>query len=635
MTADPKAPGAAAVYLNVEQITNDPFHSMSSYARIKVLEEKGKELATVEVPYLYGKTQITDIQARTIHADGTVVPLVVKPEDLLIFKKATKDGDFQVNRKVFNLPSVEVGSILEYFYSVRYDDRHASFPTWDIQKPYFVHKAHYSFTPFKGFMRDSADATGRYLIDEHGRALNMLHWWTRLPQGVDLKRDGFGRFTLDITDVPPAPKEEWMPPIRSLLYRVLFYYKFASDNQNYWVDETKLWSKDVDQFAEPTKAIHQAVNGLIAPSDSELDKAKKLYKAVQALDNTDFSRKKSAPEMKQLKLREVKRAEDTWAEKSGSKRDMALLYLAMLRAAGLTAYDMRLVNREKGIFDVGYLNFGQLDDDVVILAIGGQEILLDPGEKMCPFQTLHWSHSAASGARQSPDAHYASTTPLQDYKSNGLLRIGDLTLDAQGAITGALRFVFSGQEALRWRQEALKSDSDELNKQFDRWLTKLVPDGVEAHIDHFLSIDDPEANLIAVVNLRGSLGTTTAKHLFLPAFLFESRGGHPFVDQEKRLEAVDMHFAGQDKEQITYHLPAGFSVESVPQDSKITWPEQAVLVSRSVSAAGQITIARTLVRAFTIARPEEYQDLRGFYQKVAAADQQQLVLTLPPAAKGN
>jgi len=42
MTADPKAPGAAAVYLNVEEITSDQLHFQSFYARIKILTEKGK-----------------------------------------------------------------------------------------------------------------------------------------------------------------------------------------------------------------------------------------------------------------------------------------------------------------------------------------------------------------------------------------------------------------------------------------------------------------------------------------------------------------------------------------------------------------------------------------------------------------
>src|ERR1035437_7537020 len=66
MTADPKAPGAAAVYLNIEEIANDPLHYQSFYARIKVLTEKGKNLATVEVPYLRGNFKISDIKARTI-----------------------------------------------------------------------------------------------------------------------------------------------------------------------------------------------------------------------------------------------------------------------------------------------------------------------------------------------------------------------------------------------------------------------------------------------------------------------------------------------------------------------------------------------------------------------------------------
>jgi hypothetical protein len=49
-----------------------------------------------------------------------------------------------------------------------------------------------------------------------------------------------------------------------------------------------------------------------------------------------------------------------------------------------------------------------------------------------------------------------------------------------------------------------------------------------------------------------------------------------------------------------------------------------------------VVVSRTLARAFTQAKPEEYQDLRGFYQKVAASDQQQLVLTaVSVAAKGN
>ena len=137
-----------------------------------------------------------------------------------------------------------------------------------------------------------------------------------------------------------------MPPTESFLYKVLFYYKAAGTAQEFWINEGKLWSKDVDKFAEPSSKIKEAVAGLVAPGDSEPDKAKKLYAAVEALDNTDYSRRKTATEMKQLKFKEAKHAEDTWAQKSGTSEDIAMLYLAMLRAAGLTAYAVKVVDHD-------------------------------------------------------------------------------------------------------------------------------------------------------------------------------------------------------------------------------------------------------------------------------------------------
>jgi hypothetical protein len=87
-----------------------------------------------------------------------------------------------------------------------------------------------------------------------------------------------------------------------------------------------------------------------------------------------------------------------------------------------------------------------------------------------------------------------------------------------------------------------------------------------------------------------------------------------------------MHYGDLVSDQVTYHLPAGISVEGAPQDTKVSWPDYALFIEKTVPGPGQITIARAFVRSFTTAKPEEYQDLRGFYQKVAAADQAQLVL---------
>jgi hypothetical protein len=635
MTDDPKAPGAAAVYLNVEEITDDYIHFHSFHARIKVLSEKGKELATVEIPYEHNDYRIRNIKARTIHSDGAVILLVGKPEDLMVSKTTDKSHEtMQFNRKVFTLPSVEVGSILEYSYDLEYGDHSYSSPHWEIQRPYFVHKAHYAFIPAEEF-RGNTSRISSNMFDEHGKMAHSLTGWAILPTGVSVKTDSLGYYSVDLTDIPPQPDEEWMPPIKSILYKVYFYYLSAYDTKDFWITNAKDWSKDVDRFAEPSKSIKEAVAGLVSPADSDLDKAKKLYTAVQALDNTDYSRKKTESEMKQLKINEAKHAQDTWAQKSGTSEDIAMLYLAMLRAAGLTAYAIKVVDRDKGIFDITYLTMSQFDDTLVILSSGGKEIFLDPGEKMCPFQAVNWKHSGTSGIRQSAGAQGVANTPELPYPDNKITRIGDVTLDANGALTGIFRFDLTGQEALYWRQLALTNDETELKKLFEKSLESIFPEGIEAHLDHFNGLSDPNQKLIASIKAQGSYGAATSKRLILPAFFFETRGSHPFVAQEKRLTPVDMHYGDVVTGQVTYHLPDGFSAEGAPQNANISWPQHANLITKSISAPGSITIIRSLARAFTFAKPEEYQDLRAFYQKVAASDQAQLVLTHAPTDKGS
>jgi len=163
-------------------------------------------------------------------------------------------------------------------------------------------------------------------------------------------------------------------------------------------------------------------------------------------------------------LKATKRAEDTWNQKSGSGEDLALLYLALLRGAGLTAYPMKVVDREKGLFNTNYLSWYQLNDTVVILNTGGQDIVLDPAEKMCPFQLVHWRHSGAGGIRQQAKGIEPWATPLLPYSANNIVRRAELTLGADGQVTGKLKFAMTGQDALHWRQNALRVDEDTQKK---------------------------------------------------------------------------------------------------------------------------------------------------------------------------
>lgn len=649
MTSDPKYPGVAAIYLNREEIEEDDEHYRSVYVRVKILTEKGKELATV--PLLYAQTftfsgkahdrdeqnrtrdvanmrghmEIAALSGRTIHPDGTVIPLTTTPADLM----AAKQGQDQLNRYTFTLPNVEVGSIIEYYYQLRYD-RFYEPPYWQIQQQYPVRKAHYRYIPpsmFRpGLTSNDAGLGGSYMIDAHGQILNDMRAVAKLPEGKTIQADTQGRFILDLSDIPPIPDEALTPPLDEQIDYIMFYYGPSSLPKEYWHSEMQYWQKDVNQYTAASAAINQAVADTVGPSDTPLDKAKKLYALVQKLDNTDFT---GQAEMIRFNNGQVPagNVDKVLADKKGDGKEIAFLYLALAKAAGLDARAVRISSRNRHLFDTGYLNPGQFDSILIGLNLGGSEIDLDPAVKMAPFQTLTWQHTGAGGLAVSQDGKVDPVlTPLAAFKDNNTVHIGKLSIDAQGAVTGALKVGFTGQQALNWRHRALRSGPEKVKTELENAIARQVPDGVQVHIDHIAGLDDPNVQLVAVVQVSGTLGSPAGHKLILPRFFFETKEAAPFPAEDNRVLPVDVHYAEQEQEQITYVLPAGYTLAGKPDDNKLVWETNASYQTKTVSDATSITTLRILARAFTLLDAKDYSGLHDFFQKVATNDQQQLVL---------
>jgi hypothetical protein len=501
-----------------------------------------------------------------------------------------------------------------------------SSPTWDVQQPYYVHKAHYFFQPSPRL---------EYITNGHGDAANRLMYGVIGPKEVKIVTDATGRYTYDISDVPPFPSDDWMPPLNSIHWRVEFYYTGYTSGGEFWQKEGKRWAKETDHFAAPSKALKEAVSKIVAPADTDAQKARKIYEEVMKLDNTDFTREKSSAERKAEKLKQIKDAEDVWNQKSGSSDNIALLFVALARAAGLHAYPMQVVNRNRALFDPNFLSLSQLDDYIAAVTLDGKDVLLDPGEKMCPFGALHWKHSYASGLRLTDNGPVGATTPNVPYTASTISRVANLSIDPSGNVKGTARFIFTGQEALHWRQLALKNDEAEVKKQFIESIHADLPDGVQAEFDHFLGLDEYNSNLMAFVTVSGGLGTATGKHFFLPEQFFEAHAKHPFVAQDKRTTPIDVHYPRMETDNVTYHLPSEIAVEIPPAPGAISWPDHAVLKVSADAKGNDVTVARTAAFNFTLLPAKDYGDLHDFFQKVATADQQQLVLTRSQTAKGN
>jgi len=614
MTADPKAPGAAAVYLYREAITDDTNHFVSFYARIKVLTEKGKELATVTLPYQHGVDKVTEVEGRTIHSDGSIVPLTAKPDDITDFKAKR----FQVNTVVFSLPDVQVGSILEYRLKIRTPSGRVSEPNWDLQAEQFVHKEHFEFRALSGVQ----------VVDSGGKVLENVMWTDHLPPGVKVNFDAAkNSYSLDASDLPAMPDEDWMGPTNALLWRVRFYYINTANTNYFWATKAKEWNSAVDQFTTPTSLLTKIAGELVTGTRGDSEKAQKLYAAVQKLDNTRFSRTKSETERKNEKIKEVRNAEDVWNQHSGTDDQITQLYIALCRAAGLKVFAARVVNRSRAVFDKNFLSTRQLDDFLAIVVVDGQEVFLDPGQKMCPFGSLIWGHQLAGGLRMAIDGPILFTTPGATFRTAKVQRIADLAVDASGSVSGSVSVVMNGPEALHWRQLSLENDPDEVKKQFKEAIKELLPEGITAEFDHFAGIEDYASSLVGSFKISGTLGAVTGKHIILPGLFFESRAKHPFVAQAKRETPIDVHFPRVEEDDVTYHLPAGYALETPPTIEGAGWGGHALMSTTFTTTKDSVRALRSMIYIFTVLEPGEYPDLHDFFLKVATADQAQLVLT--------
>jgi hypothetical protein len=254
---------------------------------------------------------------------------------------------------------------------------------------------------------------------------------------------------------------------------------------------------------------------------------------------------------------------------------------------------------------------------------------------MCPFGLLQWKHTFASGLRLTDNGTTAATTPMGPYTATAFDRVADLQIDDSGGIKGTVRFILTGQDALRWRQLSIRNDETEVKKQFNEVVRGYMPDGVQADFNHFIALPDYNSNLIATVDVSGNIGTATGKHFFLPGLFFEAHTRHPFVAQDKRTILVDVHYPKMENDQVTYHLPAGFAVETAPEAADISWPSHAVFKVKATVTGNDVTVLRAVAFNFSVLPSKDYGDLHDFYQKVATTDQEQLVLTRSQVAKGN
>src|SRR5437588_8499436 len=226
-------PGAPAVQLYYADFRDDNYRYEFIYHSIKVLADAGRRYANVVIPVPKG-CLLADLQARTIHPDGTIIPFAGRPYDKLLINH----HDDKIMAKSFVVPDVTVGSIVEYKYRLTcnlvFHDQ-----VWMVQHDLYTLKESFWLRPYKGPL------STKTVADEPG----LSYVYSNMPAGVQPKNTGAG-IELNLENMPAFKPEKYMPPASNFIAQVRFYYggHEVESPDVFWRDQGKEWYARADRF---------------------------------------------------------------------------------------------------------------------------------------------------------------------------------------------------------------------------------------------------------------------------------------------------------------------------------------------------------------------------------------------------
>ena len=606
---NPASPGAHAMILYREDVINAKAAWDDEYLRYKIFTQEGvSELADVSIPFNPAEGRIQDVRARTIQPDGRVENFDGKVYE----KTVVKLGGLKFLAKTFTLPDVKPGSIIEYRYRTQRDPMYVWSIGWTVQEDYYTRLGRFAIFPDRDY------------------GVPPLYYRVYGLGGQGPKQQPDGSLALEVRELKGLDVEDYMPPDKALRARVSFFYKDISAAANesaeqFWRRIAKGWAEKVDSFVNKKGALQAEVGRITSASDTPEVKVQKIFARVREIRNLAFEEEKSKKEAHQEKIKDNSNVEDVLKRGYGSSRDINYLFIGLLRAAGFSANEVRIAERNDTAFTPELQDTRQLTTDVVWLRAGDKEMYLDPASKFQPYGMLPWEETATSGVKLSKDGAEMVSTPVPTSMDATWVRHADLSLNEDGIAVGKLQVDYTGQFAASWRMDERNDDEAGRKKAFSNAVLAWLPSGSGFEVTTITNWDKltEPLRVEGTVTIPG-LGSAIGHRMLVPATIFHEGYSTAFVTA-KRVNMVYFRYPFEEFDDMTFHAPAGFKIETVPEEKKIN--PGAVSYEIAGTQVGNAAEVKRHLRVNAILVPvENYPGLRAFFAGVKTNDDAQIVL---------
>ncbi|MFA7677175.1 MAG: DUF3857 domain-containing protein, partial [Candidatus Omnitrophota bacterium] len=389
----------AALMLLVDEetrITKENTSVSSIHVVEKVLKERGKNLAEVEVGYDSTYQRVELEFARTITADGRV--MYAGGENIRDVSRYLNFPLYSNSRAfIVSMPSVDVGAIIEYklkiYSSKLVNEKDFSF-IYRLREAYPIFKASFRLVVpqeiqvrFKFFNQNYAKETNLEPVLSQDADDNIYSW--------------------EFKEVKSIIPEYAMPP-ESMVNPAFAVSSFSSWDQIYtW------WKSLYKEKLVLGKDAIAAVKDLIKDKVDDYQKAKSIYEFVAqniryvAIEYGDSGY-------------EPHSAQEVFTNRYGDCKDQAILLTAMLKKAGLLAYPVLIPTRQVYPAQESFpsLNFNHA---ICAVKVADELIFMDPTAETTSFSRIPFSDQDRKVLVFFDDAWKMLVTPQS---SNNAIRYG-------------------------------------------------------------------------------------------------------------------------------------------------------------------------------------------------------------------
>jgi len=633
MTSDPLAPGAPAIILE-RDVYRDDFGRQShggaqvnyntstryedNYFRIKILTEEGRKYGDVEIQLLPFYRDVTEIKARTIHPDGTIEEFHGQ-----IFQKtlAKKQGYGPVQAKAFTIPNVQVGSIVEYYYTVEFNGYLIFFSDWIVSHELFQKHAKFSLRP--------------YTVE--GSHVNM-HWTQHLPPGVPEPKQGPDNIVrLEVSNIPAFRSEEFMPPEDELKARVDFIYSYEAidpDMNHFWKSVGKKRNGELESFVSKRNTLEAEVGQIVSPADAPEVKLQKIYARVQKLRNTSYEEEKTKAEKKEEKENELHNAEDVLKAGYGSEEQLNWLFLGLARAAGFDSHGLSVSDRSEFFFNPQLMDVNRLDHSAVVIPLNGKDTYFAPGAAFAPFGMLRWQQTGVTALRLDKDGGSWVQTGVPESSLSQVERRAEFKLRDSGDLEGKVTVTYTGLEGLKRRVEERNEDEVARKKYLEDEVKNSIPAASEVQLSNTPEWANTDRPLVAEFSVKVPGWVARGGKLAMcPLGVFGANERHIF-DPADRTYPIYFAYPAQHLDDIFIELPAGWQATSLPKP--LNYDYHVVAYSVGVEdGKTKLHLKRKLDINIVLLDSKYYSPIRSFFQGVKAGDSQQIILQPGTAVSSN